>query len=168
MCRWKDTKAFTSSYQYHTRQKAASRRWIKTLAGKRVVHHLWLDHPSTTQQTLVKRQQTDCSERLADNHKIRVDDHELTVHERERIGDSREQTEENMDECNGYRSRDESSSESSLSSDSSTSKSLDEIQADLLDHMNMTENIDFVFSDDFNMGLSHSEDMLDWWNHNEY
>ena len=106
---------------------------------------------------------SDCSERLED-------DREPTANDRATTGDCRKSTENGewiVDQENGfdkYRSR-ESSSEYSLSSDSSL-KSLDELQEDILgiDFLDnhMSENMDFVFNNDSNVGMSKNGDVLNW------
>jgi hypothetical protein len=92
---------------------------------------------------------TDHRERTAGNRGTTVDYRKSTENNRETTVDNSEQTaEESFDESNGYRSRATSSSEYSVSSNSSI-KSLEELLADLMntditDPMHATENINFV------------------------
>ena len=111
---------------------------------------------------------SDCSERLKDDRDMTahhlataVDCQKCTENINVSAVDNRDQTENGFDQI--FRSR-ESSSEYSLTSESS-SKSLEELQEDflginVLDHMG--ENMDFVFNNDNNVGMSENGDVLNW------
>ena len=92
---------------------------------------------------------TDDRERTAGNPGTTVDNRKSTENNRETTVDNCEQiAEASLDESNGYRSRAASSSEYSVSSNSSI-KSLEELLADLMnnditDPMETTKNINFV------------------------
>jgi hypothetical protein len=92
---------------------------------------------------------TDDRERTAGNLGTTVDNRKSTENNRETTVDNCEQIAEvSLDESNGYRSRAASSSEYSVSSNSSI-KSLEELLADLMnnditDPMETTKNINFV------------------------
>lgn len=107
---------------------------------------------------------SNCSERLTNHGEAAEGCRGLTANSQksmdcnhERAVDTREQTEGGFGKC-GDRPREESWSDYSSSSDSS-GKSLDELQADLLntDLTDMTDNMDLVFNDDSNLG-----DSLGW------
>ena len=111
---------------------------------------------------------SDCSERLKDdcemtaNHlATAVDFQKCTENINVSAVDNRDQAENGFDQI--FRSR-ESSSEYSLTSESS-SKSLEELQEDFLgiDVLErMGENMDFVFNNDNNVGMSENRDVLNW------
>ncbi|XP_028410804.1 ETS-related transcription factor Elf-1-like isoform X4 [Dendronephthya gigantea] len=117
--------------------------------------------------TSINGLKSNCSERLTNDSGVaegycglaavsQMDcNHEGTI-------DKQEQTEGRFDKCND-RPRDESWSDYSSSSDSST-KSLDELQADLLntDLTEMTENMDFVFNEDSDLGMYQNGNTLGW------
>ncbi len=111
----------------------------------------------------------DCTERLAgdgemtpvDNCGTAVDCRDCTEDNSETAVGTRVKMENGFDEP--YRSRAQSWSEYSMSSDSS-SKSLEELQAylltmDVLDHF--SENMDFVFNDDNNVEMCENGELFD-------
>ena len=102
---------------------------------------------------------SDCSVRLND-HSTSPNCHENMENGQETTVENHELTEDSCDEFNGYFSREESLSEYSFSSDCS-SKSLEELQADLMNNNmleHLTDNMDFVFNDENPLGLPPQEE----------
>jgi hypothetical protein len=107
---------------------------------------------------------SDCNERLTDRHEVTANNWAATIGYREntetdcrRTVDNREQADDSFDESSHSR-------EESWSSDSS-SKSLDELQADLLNtdvFGHPAETMDFVFDDGNTVGTWQDGDLLNW------